>query len=94
MRHLLSIGIIVLLLLSCKPHGDYEHPEPTLELGQLANFHGADPNRSYIIIGYRHYLESKTDKYWDDHAYIVFLYINDSHDIKQAVIHRNSVLKQ
>ena len=94
MRHLFILGCLAVLFLACEPKGERPHPEPTLELGQLANFHGADPDRSYIIIGYRHYLESKTDKYWDNHDYVVFLYINDSHDIKQGVIHKNSVLKR
>ena len=94
MRNLFILCVITTMLMACNPKADVNHPEPTLELGQLATFHGCDPERSYIIIGYRHYLESKTDKYWDDHDYIVFLYINDAHDIKQAVIHKNSVLKR
>jgi len=94
MRNLFILFFMAAMFAACNPRNENNHPEPTLELGQLATFHGCDPVRSYIIIGYRHYLESKTDKYWDEQDYIVFLYINDHHDIKQAVIHKNSVLKK
>lgn len=69
-------------------------PEPHLELGQRISFVGGKPDKTYVIVGYRHYLEDKTDKYWQDQAYIAFSYINSEEDVKVAAIHRNAILKR
>lgn len=69
-------------------------PEPHLELGQRISFVGGTPNKTYVIVGYRHYLEDKTDKSWQDQAYIVFAYTNSQEEIKVAAIHRNAILKR
>jgi hypothetical protein len=93
---LYSFCLLLFLASSCevKKKENTVKPEPHIELGQLATFMGCDPDRSYIIIGYRDELESKTEKFYHGQSYIVFLYINDLHDIKQAVIHKNSVIKR
>ena len=80
------------LLLACKP--ERTPPEPHLVLGQKILFNGSDPDKTYVIIGYRHKLEGTTDKIWNNHDYIVFLYINDTNDVKEAVIHKNAIIKQ
>lgn len=69
-------------------------PEPHLELGQRISFVGGDAEKTYVIAGYRHYLEDKTDKSWQDQAYIVFTYTNNQGDINVAAVHRNAVLKR
>lgn len=71
-----------------------KNPEPHLELGQRISFVGGEPEKTYVITGYRHYLEDKTDKSWQDQAYIVFSYTNDQGDIKVATVHRNAILKR
>ncbi len=69
-------------------------PEPHLELGQRISFVGAEPEKTYVIVGYRHFLEDKTDKHWQNHEYLVISYINDQGDMKTGTIHKNSVLKR
>ena len=94
MKNLLFTLFLSFLFFTCQiKQENTVPPEPEIELGQLATFLGADPDRSYIIIGYREELESKTERHYHGQEYIVFLYINDVHDIKQAVIHKNSVIK-
>ncbi len=93
MKRIVFILLSIVLLTACESRKPLE-PEPHLELGQLATFMGCDPTRSYIIIGYREFLEGKTEKQYTGQDYIVFLYINDLHDIKQGVIHKNSVIKR
>jgi hypothetical protein len=95
MKNTVLAFLIAGLMISCnQDSGNSIQPEPELELGQLATFLGCDPDRSYIIIGYREELESKTERNYHGQDYIVFLYINDLHDIKQGVIHKNSVIKR
>jgi len=93
MKKLAVIILLSTIILGCEQRKPLE-PEPHIELGQLATFMGCDPSRSYIIIGYRELLEGKTEKVYTGQDYIVFLYINDLHDIKQGVIHKNSVIKR
>lgn len=69
-------------------------PEPHLELGQRISFVGGEPEKTYVIAGYRHYLEDKTEKNWQDQAYIVFSYTNNQGDIKIGAVHRNAILKR
>jgi hypothetical protein len=94
MKKILVAFAFPLIFSACQKQGNTVQPEPEIELGQLASFLGCDPERSYIIIGYRNELESKTESSYHGQEYIVFLYINDNHDIKQAVIHKNSVIKR
>jgi len=94
MKKILVVIALTAIFAACQTKGDSVRPEPEIELGQLATFLGADPDRSYIIIGYREELESKTERHYHGQEYIVFLYINDLHDIKQGVIHKNSVIKR
>ena len=94
MRKLFLGFITASILFACNPKKPIIKPDPHLELGQLASFLGCDPSRSYIIIGYRDQLESLTEKEYRGQDYIVFLYINDQHDIKEAIIHKNSVIKR
>ncbi len=69
-------------------------PEPHLELGQRIFFVGGQPEQTYVVAGYRHYLEDKTEKDWQDQEYIVFTYINQQGDVKEATVHRNAILKR
>ena len=89
--------ILLFLLLFClwgcnNPEGGV--PDPHLELGQRISFVGSDPEKTYVIVGYRQLLEDKTEKEWGNQAYIVFSYTNNRGDIKVAAIHRNAVLKK
>ncbi|MEM7548716.1 MAG: hypothetical protein AAF363_03530 [Bacteroidota bacterium] len=94
MKNYVVVLLLALSVWSCEVKDPMLKPEPHLELGQLTTFLGCDPDRSYIIIGYRNQLESSTEKEFRGQEYIVFLYINDAHDIKQGVIHKNSVIKR
>lgn len=80
-------------LWSCE-NQDNKAPEPHLELGQRISFVGGEADKTYVVAGYRHYLEDRTDKNWQDHAYIVFSYTNDRGDVKIAAVHRNAILKR
>ncbi|WP_017731362.1 hypothetical protein [Nafulsella turpanensis] len=57
-------------------------------------FVGAEPEETYVIVGYRALLEDKTEKKWRDQEYIVFVYTNEQGDVKEAVIHRNAIIKE
>jgi hypothetical protein len=91
-KNLMYILFFAFIATSCVVESN-RVPEPHLELGQKINFPGANPEKSYIIIGYREDLESKSEKNWRNQDYIVFLYVNDVNDVKEAVIHKNSILK-
>ena len=100
MKSILILVIPLFIIVSaCENHSAQAQkapmvPDPSMELGQLASFHGFDPDRSFVIVGYRDELESETSKVWNDQAYLVFLYTNDEQEINEAVIHRNSLLKK
>lgn len=85
--------LLLMAIWSCNG-GEEKSPDPHLELGQRIFFVGGPPEKTYVVIGYRQLLEDKTDKNWNDHDYIVFSYANDQGDIKEAVIHRNAILKK
>jgi hypothetical protein len=87
------VACLLSSMLACQGQ-EYKAPEPHLELGQRISFVGGQPDKTYVIAGYRHYLEDKTEKNWQDQAYIVFFYTNNQGDIKVATIHRNAVLKR
>ncbi|MCC5920333.1 MAG: hypothetical protein LAT68_13880 [Cyclobacteriaceae bacterium] len=94
MKNLLLALSFLLTILSCtEGQVDYGSPEPHLELGQTVIFTGSDPLVTYVIVGYRHQLESATQKEWEKQDYVVFLYRNDNRDLKTAAVHRNAVLK-
>ena len=88
--------IIILLLAagiySCAPK-KHEAPDPEYELGQKMTFNGADPEQTFIIVGYRQSYQSPVEKEWKDQEYIVFIYVNKQNDISEATIHRNALLK-
>jgi hypothetical protein len=92
-----SYSLLFLLILSvstaCSTNSG-QRPEPHLELGQRLSFVGGDSRREYVIVGYRQQLEDKTEKDWDEHDYIVVVYSDKSGELKQGVIHRNSILKK
>lgn len=69
-------------------------PEPHLELGQRLNFVGGEADKTYVIVGYRHMMEDKTDKDWSNQAYIVVSYTNNQGDMKEGVVHRNAIQKR
>jgi hypothetical protein len=87
------ITLIALCLNSCveKPKSN---PEPHLELGQEISFPGSSPDKSYLIIGYRRNYDGPVEKEWNNQDYVVFIYINDNNDVKQATIHKISVIKR
>jgi hypothetical protein len=91
MKHLL-LPLIISLLFAC--HNPTTSPEPHMELGQKISFVGGNPQTDYVIIGYRDQLESKTESLWNNQSYLVFIYLNDNDEVKQAVIHRNAILKK
>lgn len=93
MKNIVLVLFLVCLLSRCNTPSS-ELPEPHLELGQRITFVGAEPEKTYVVVGYRHLLEDKTDKKWNNHDYIVFTYSNDQGDINVAVIHRNAILKR
>ena len=92
-KKLIFPAVLLGMLCSC---GEpvYEAPEPHLELGQRMTFVGAAPEKAYVIVGYRSQLEDKTEKRWREQEYIVFIYINDQGDVKEAAVHRNAILKR
>ena len=89
----LVAALLLFGLWSCE-NQDNKVPEPHLELGQRISFVGGEADKTYVVAGYRHYLEDKTDKNWQDQAYIVFSYTNDLGDVKIATVHRNAILKR
>ena len=94
---LLTLGLALGLLWlasSCETKSGAIKVPPHLELGQNLVFEGGEPGRAYIVVGYRNELESGTEKTYRGQDYIVFSYINNNHDIKQAVIHQNSIQKK
>lgn len=93
MKNILQVFFLICLLSGCNAPSS-ELPEPHLELGQRITFVGAEPEKTYVVVGYRHLLEDKTDKNWNNHDYIVFTYHNDRGDILVATIHRNAILKR
>jgi len=86
-------SLFILMLSSCDKK-EAQRPEPHLELGQDMQFIGSDAARTYVITGYRRTYQGPVDKDWNNQDYIVFVYINNLNDVKDATIHRNSVLKQ
>lgn len=97
----MRIKAVVFFLLTCTVVGlgacenhQAKVPEPHLELGQRVNFVGDDPDRTYVVTGYRQLLEDKTDKNWNDQAYVVVVYTNNQGDIKEGVIPRHAILKR
>jgi hypothetical protein len=94
MKRDLIILMLGIMISSCQTQNKVSAPEPHLELGQRISFQGSNPEKSYIIIGYRKDLNSKVDKDWANQEYIVFVYINDHNDVKEATIHKNSITKQ
>ena len=93
MKKLLLNCLLMWVLTGCSTPSS-SVPEPHLELGQRITFVGAEPEKAYVVVGYRHLLEDKTDKKWNDHDYIVFSYANDRGDILLSTIHRNAILKR
>lgn len=93
----MKIYILVLLVavsvLSCDK-SESKVPEPHLELGQRISFVGGEPEKTYVVVGYRHLLEDKTDKRWSDHDYLVVSYHDNQGEIRVAAIHRNAILKR
>ena len=92
-KKLILPAFLLVVLHSCE-EPVHNSPEPHLELGQRMIFVGAEPEKAYVIVGYRSQLEDKTDKEWKGQEYVVFVYINDQGDVKEAVIHRNAILKR
>lgn len=87
------LAAAVLLMAACESQ-QTKVPEPHLELGQRISFVGGEAEKTYVVIGYRQLLEDKTEKNWNDHAYIVISYTNNNGDIKEAAVHRNAILKR
>lgn len=87
------VAAIMLVLGACE-NQQSKVPEPHLELGQRISFVGGEADKTYVVIGYRQLLEDKTEKDWNDHAYIVISYTNNDGDIKEAAVHRNAILKR
>lgn len=85
--------IILFVLVGCVEKKQL-HPEPHLEMGQEISFPGSSPDKSYIIIGYKKNYEGPVEKDWGNQEYIVFIYVNDLNDVKEATIHKNSLLKR
>lgn len=85
---------LLLLSSSCESGKVPLKVPPHLELGQQLIIEGGEPGKSYTVIGYREQAGSVTEKTYYGQEYIVFTYINDIHDIKQAVIHENSIKKK
>lgn len=93
MKILLMVSVILVLGSGCGSSAP-DNPEPHLELGQRISFVGGEAEKTYVVVGYRHLLEDKTDKKWNSHDYIVFSYSTDQGAIKVATIHRNAILKK
>lgn len=90
MKNFFIIFLIVGLSAGCGPAPQGEQgPHP--ELGELITFVGGEPEKTYVVPGYRNLPENKTDKKWENHDYIVFSYTNNQGDIKVAVTHRNTL---
>ena len=83
-----------MISISCNSSGDKGQPEPHLELGQRITFVGADPQKTYLVAGYREQFEDKTDSNWSKQAYIVFTYFDDNGDYVQGIVHKNAILKE
>lgn len=106
MKKLLIIGIMCFALQSCITVQNYPDSaklnrttaplpaEPHLILGQQLSFLGCNPDKIYLVIGYKATLDSPTEKDWYDQDYIVFMYTNDLNDIKQGSVHKNAIIKQ
>ncbi|HYG37800.1 MAG TPA: hypothetical protein VD908_04240 [Cytophagales bacterium] len=92
-RYFLIVFICVVAFSGCKEKKEL-HPEPHLEMGQEISFPGCAPNKSYIIIGYKKNYEGPVEKDWNNQDYVVFIYINELNDVKEATIHKNSLLKK
>jgi hypothetical protein len=91
---LLSISCLMAVMLSCNSSQNDSPPEPHLELGQRITFVGANPEKVYLVAGYRNQLEDKTDTNWNKQGYIVFTYFDDQGDYVQGVVHKNAILKR
>ncbi|EMR04387.1 hypothetical protein [Cesiribacter andamanensis] len=94
MKYFLYCLLSLLLVAACNSSTQEQQPEPHLELGQRIVFVGGNPDKTYIVAGYRQEFEDKTDTNWSKHQYIVFTYFNDQGDFQQGVVHRNAILKQ
>ena len=93
MKNTFIIFLIAGLSAGCDPAPQGEqgpHPEP----GEPITFVGGEPEKTYVVLGYRNLPEDKTDKKWKNQDYIVFSYTNDQGDIKVAVIHRNALMEK
>ncbi len=78
-------------VLGCQPPA--RAPEPHLELGQMITFQGANPDKTYIVLGYREEAESTITRFYRDQDYVVFIYVDGNDEVKQATIHKNAILK-
>ena len=79
---------------SCEHKAPAIKPPPHLELGQMIIFEGGDPSQTYIVLGYKSEVEAVTEKTYRGQEYVVFMYANNNRDLKQAVIHHNSIIKK
>ena len=93
MKTYILVLLVAVSILSCG-RTETKVPEPHLELGQRIAFVGGEPEKTYVVVGYRHLLEDKTEKRWSDQEYIVISYHDDQGEIKVATIHRNAILKR
>ena len=93
MKTYILVLLVTVSILSCG-RTETKVPEPHLELGQRISFVGGEPEKTYVVVGYRHLLEDKTDKRWSDQEYIVISYHDNQGEIKVAPIHRNAILKR
>jgi hypothetical protein len=93
-RFIVVLFVFVCLGLDSCMEKPKSNPEPHLELGQEISFPGSSPDKSYLIIGYKRNYEGPVEKEWNNQDYVVFIYINDNNDVKQATIHKISVLKR
>lgn len=93
MKNILILIIFTGIMTGCGQNSR-QVSEPLPEPGRQITFLGAEPEKTYVVIGYRNLPEDKTDKVWNNHDYIVFSYTNDQGDIKEAVVHRNALYKE
>lgn len=90
---ILLFSLILVLGFGCSEVSN-KRPEPHLELGQRVNFVGDDSRREYVIVGYRHLYEDKTEKKWNNQDYVVIVYSSSEGDLREGVIHRNMIQKK